>query len=942
MFRFFSALICLLIPEILISQNIISVNANFDIEKRSITIEQTIQYYNTSSSTLNSIYLNDWNNSYSSKDTPLAERFAEEYKNTFHFAKNVDRGFTEITNISQDNSKVSYERLKNHSDIIKVDLATPILPNTAYNLKLNYTIRVADNKFTRYGITKKNELDLRYWYITPAVYDGKWHYYSNKDLNDLYVPKADLNLNLTYPKNYSVISELEEDNTITTNTTKQTTLVGKASVTTKLSLLKKNNYKTVETDFFSIITNINNENLPPHDTAIAADNVVGFIHNEFGDYPHETLLLSDIDYKKSPIYGINQLPEFIRPFTKEFQYELKILKTALNNYLENTLLINPRKDQWVLEGIQTYYLMKYVDVHYPEMKILGAISNFWGVRAFHASDLKFNDQYNFLYLHMARSGLDQPLSMSKDSLIKFNKNISNKYKAGTGLNYLNSYVGHEKIAQSISLYVKENKLKPTSSAVFESYLKKASDKPIDWFFNEYIGTNKKIDYKIKKIKRDKDSLTVTLLNKRDNTMPITLFGLRKGKTVFETWVEGFTDKKTIRLAKKDADHLRINHDQIAPEFNLRNNSKSIKGLRLLNKPLQFRLFKDVEDPNYSQVFFMPEADYNFYDGFSPGLKLYNKTILSKNLLYRISPKYGVKSGDLVGSASIIYNHRTDNKNNFRTRYGIGGSFFNYAPNLRYSSYTPFISFRYRNKDDYRNNKRQFLSFRYVNINREVDPNRESLTSGEPKYSVFNAKFGISNPNLKHFSSWFNDFQLAGDFGKVSTTMEFRKLTEKNRQYNLRIYAGSFLYNKTFQDSNFFSFALDRPTDYLFDYDYLGRSEETGLLSQQLIIAEGGFKSRLNTPFINQWLTTANTSTTLWRYIMAYGDIGFIKNRGTKPEFVYDSGIRLNLVEDYFELYFPVYSNLGWEISQPKYEEKIRFIVTLSPRTLLGLFTRRWY
>jgi hypothetical protein len=47
--------------------------------------------------------------------------------------------------------------------------------------------------------------------------------------------------------------------------------------------------------------------------------------------------------------------------------------------------------------------------------------------------------------------------------------------------------------------------------------------------------------------------------------------------------------------------------------------------------------------------------------------------------------------------------------------------------------------------------------------------------------------------------------------------------------------------------NYYSFALDRPTDYLFDYNYYGRSENTGFFcQQQLIIAEGGFKSKLDT------------------------------------------------------------------------------------------------
>ena len=90
------------------------------------------------------------------------------------------------------------------------------------------------------------------------------------------------------------------------------------------------------------------------------------------------------------------------------------------------------------------------------------------------------------------------------------------------------------------------------------------------------------------------------------------------------------------------------------------------------------------------------------------------------------------------------------------------------------------------------------------------------------------------------------------------------------------------------------------------------------------------------------MTTVNTSINLWKWIEVYGDAGIIKNKGQKERFVYDSGVRLNLVTDYFELYFPVYSTNGWEISQPNYGDKIRFIITVSPKTLLGLFTRKWY
>lgn len=926
------------------SQNKINIKATLDIENKSINISQSIEYYNQSNTTLDTIYLTDWSHSYSTKNTPLAERFADEFKNTFHFAKNEDRGFTVINSIKENNTKLSYSRLENNPDVLKIALSKPLLPNKSYTLNLNYKTQIPNDKFTRYGIDKYNDYFLRYWYITPAVFNGKWNYFSNKSLDDAFVPKANINLSINYPNTYTLTSELDEESTKhnTKNNTKTTILKGEDRINSKLFLNKKNNYKTVETDYFSLQSNIDEENLEPQEVALITDQIAGFITKNLGRYPHKKILINKIDYKKSPIYGLNLLPDFVRPFSNSFQYELKILKTTLHNYLENTLLINPREDQWILDGIQTYYLIKYVEEFYPNQKILGKLSGIWGVRAFHAADLYFNDQYNFLYMHMARSNIDQPLAMPKDSLLKFNKNIANKYKAGIGLKYLNQYINGNTMDAMIKQFLNENKVKQTNTEAFKNFLKQKTDKNINWFFDDYVGSSKKIDFKIKKIKKTEDSLTITIKNKKDHLMPVSLYTIKDDSVTTKQWIEGFKGLKTIKIANNNADNLVLNYNTTIPEVNLRNNWKSLGGFLSNNKPLQFRLFKDIEDPNYSQVFFMPEFGYNFYDGLTTGLKLYNKTLLARDFIYRISPKYGFKSKELVGSASVSYADRKENAKNYYTKYGLGGEYYNYAPNLNYYSYTPYIGFRFRDPNNLRDNKRSYLDIRFVNINREVDPTGEFETEGEPKYSIFNVRYTEKDPNLKNFNSWRTDLQLAKNFGKISATAEFRKLTEGNRQYNLRLYAGSFIYNKTYKNTDFFSFALDRPTDYLFDYDYLGRSEEAGLFSQQLIVSEGGFKSKLAPAFANQWISTANTSTTIWRYVMAYGDVGLVKNHNNKAKFVYDSGIRLNLVEDYFELYLPVYSNLGWEMGQSNYNERIRFIVTLSPKTLLKLFTRRWY
>ncbi|WP_197686269.1 hypothetical protein [Salegentibacter salegens] len=81
------------------------------------------------------------------------------------------------------------------------------------------------------------------------------------------------------------------------------------------------------------------------------------------------------------------------------------------------------------------------------------------------------------------------------------------------------------------------------------------------------------------------------------------------------------------------------------------------------------------------------------------------------------------------------------------------------------------------------------------------------------------------------------------------------------------------------------------------------------------MAEGGFKSQLQPEYANQWLTTLNASTNLYKWFFIYGDVGLVKISIKMHGFLYDSGVRLSLVDDYFEVFFPVYSNLGWEVAQ---------------------------
>ena len=914
-----------------IGQHKIDINASLDASKQLLSIEQKITYVNTSATSLKEIYLNDWANSFSSKTSPLAKRFAENYASSFHFEKSEDRGRTIIQEISDSSRKLLNWERGEEVDILKIMLDKELSPGESFSFKLKYLVKVPDDKFTRYGVNKMGDYKLKHWYLSPAVFDGSWQIYSNKNIDDLYLTPSNYSITIHTSDNYFLTSDLNMVSESVAENIKTTCLEGDNRNGVVLYLEKNKSFQSIGTDKFELVTNIQNPRLNSPVQALMIDRVIHFLDDRLGAYPFDKMLVSDTDYRTNPVYGLNLLPSFISPFPDGFEYDIEQFKTISRNYIDNTLILNSRNDAWLKGAFQIYLMMEYVDTYYPKMKIIGSLSDWWIIRWAHAADLEFNDQYPILYLNMARQNIHQPLNTPKDSLLKYNLNIANDYYGGSGLRYLKDYLGDGVLEEAIKGFFLEKKLEQIKTSDFEVFLSSRTDLPINWFFEEYANNRSNIDFKIRKVIKKGDSLEVVLKNKTKNKMPVSVYGLNGEDIVFKTWTHDFDSLTKITIPAKNIKKLALNYESIIPEYNQRNNYKSVHGI--LNKPIQFRLFQDVEDPKYTQFFFMPIFEYNLYDGLATGVRLYNKTVLPKAFNYNLEPMYGLRSEKLIGSGSFSYKQFLDEDKLYAIRYGFSGKYYSYDYDLFYKRFSPYMTFFFRN------NEKQFVNIRSVNVHRDK---KENSANQKPNYNVFNLQYVYSNPNLINHFRGVVDYEISSKFSKIAINTEYRKLFLNNRQLDIRFFSGVFLFNDSRENDDFFSFALDRPNDYLFDYNYYGRSETSGLFSQQLIIAEGGFKSQLKPDFANSWMTTVNASTNIWKWIYVYADAGLVHNKGRGTNAVFDSGIRLNLVADYFELYFPIYSSIGFEPNMPNYDQKIRFIVTLSPNTLFGLFTRRWY
>jgi len=913
-------------------------NVRINVEEKTLLVNQVLTYNNTSNDTLKYIILNDWNNAFSSKSSALAKRFSDEFIRSFHLATENERGFTDVKNIIDSNfNPLPRSRPDGKIDLIKIELTQPILPCSKQSFTFVYSVKIPDSKFTKYGFDNDGRITLKNWYLNPARFIHKqFTQYSNENIDDIPNAFSDFEIEFELPTNYSLSSNLQEIDTLNLSNSKKIILKASNKPEAILTLQPNNTYQNYKNEIIEVSCGLEDNRVNEIDKVIIFDKVSRFTADKLGMPLSSKILITQEDYSRQPFYGLNQLPSFLSPFSDNLIFELKFLKTYLNNYLKENLNLNQRKDYWIYDGIQMFLMMQYVEEYYPNLKMTGNIANLKILKSYHFVNLNFNEQYSYLHMLMARKNLDQALNEPKNRLIKFNEQIASKYRAGLSLKYLDSYLENDIVHNTIKEFIQENQYFGTNSRQFETVLLKNSPKDINWFFRTIIETRDLIDYKFGKVTKTNDSITVNIINRTNTNIPISIYQLKDNQVINKIWVTNIKTDSTIVIPRLGADKLTLNYNNEVPEYNLRNNWKSLKGFFFNNRPIKFNFMRDLEESYYNQIFYVPELEFNAYDGIALGLKLSNRSILNKPFTFSATPMYSSNTGKFVGKATfLVEDNIRDEGKLYRIRYLLRGSLFHYAQDATYTDIVPTIQFLFRDKN-LRVNKNEFIQLRQVYIDREKSA---FINKNTENYNIFNAKYGnFQSEGTKHFSI-SNDLQISSKFGKVATELHYRKLFENNRQISLRFYAGAFMFNSS--NSDFFNFGLDRPNDYMFDYNLLGRSETTGIYSQQYVYGEGGFKSKLDTRYANQWITTVNGTFNIWNWIQIYGDAGMLKNKYDKAKFVYDSGLHFNLVPDYFELFLPVYSSNGFSLNDANYGQQIRFVVTLSPKTLISLFTRKW-
>jgi hypothetical protein len=394
------------------------------------------------------------------------------------------------------------------------------------------------------------------------------------------------------------------------------------------------------------------------------------------------------------------------------------------------------------------------------------------------------------------------------------------------------------------------------------------------------------------------------------------------------------------------------------------------------KAAAFFSFKDTDKHHY--IFLAPAAGYNFYDKFMLGAIIHNYTLPQPKLQFFAAPLFSTGSKKINGTGRISYSLYPGN-NGQKLEMAIAASAFtadiftdstHTKHYLDFSKMVPSLKFVFANKDP-RSTVTKYIQWKtflvqersYLFTN-DTTAHQYIITYPMESRYLHQLKFVVeNNRKLYPFRT-----ELSGEKGdgfiKANFTANYFFNYAKGGGLSVRFFAGKFFYTGDRLASFFKTYryhlnmtGANGYEDYTYSNYFIGRNEFEGLLSQQIMIKDGGFKVRtdlLSNKFgrTDDWLSAANFSTDIPKKVFPlplklFADIGTYAEAWKKDaptgKFVYDAGIQLALFKNVINIYIPVLYSKAYKdyfksyISEKRFQKSISFSIDIQNLSTHKLF-----
>lgn len=919
-------------------QDSIYIEAKIAENRRQIFINQEIIYKNTTPISQDKIKLLNWSSAYKNKSTALAYRKLEDRKSDLYFAKPEELGRISNAEFRVKEMMISGVDLNNEN--VFLPLSTPLQSGESIKIYLKYTIELPRNKFTGYG-TDGKKIGLKYFFIVPDGFENE----AQKERNFI-----DIEENQSPGNYWKIILDLP------VNTYSQSNLKEIAPNYFEGSLNVDPEILITETHFSTISTTVDGQKTDVNFGYAISDQdrenlefflplQLNFLKSKMGSLP-DKIFISEKFRRNEDFTGISDIKFWkfkYQLFTDPEKIDLNYFSIIAQNVIEQSTIFEKNTDHWLQNGLKTYLEIQYLDRYYQERKLLGDLpdhAKIFGLKPlkfFYASQLKLSERYGLAYQYILTQNLDQKIAEPYQKLSNFNSDAISHFETGSLFSFVAEKMGKEKFEEFLTNYLKQNKSKHIDKIAFLQELTIASGYSAE-FLETFINKKNRINFKLKKYKKSGDNFEVNIAKNSSQKIPFKIETENQIGEVKEYWFDTSDSKENIiyKIPQSDAEKIVINSKYIFPEKNFRDNYLYTKGLFANAKKIKLKFFKDIPNPKYNEVYLNPRLNFNVYDKVLLGLNFRNSSFFDRKFFYSVTPYFSSGTGKLTGSGSVSYSFQPAESFYRKLDIGVSGSYFHYDYDLTYRKFSAFANINFSKNP--RSEIGRNLGFSYNFFEKDLNP--KMIAEKEyGKYNLWNLGYGYSDTRLIHEKYLGANLQWMEDFQKISTEASYRWEFAQDKKISFRFFGGYFFTNTT--KNNLFDYGISRVSNYSFSYGLLGQSATSGILSQQLILAEGGFKSNVGNS-VNQWITSVNVDSHVWRWFNVYADAGVYKNKFQDPRFIWDSGVKLKVIPDFLEVYFPIQSSLGFEPSFKDYGKRIRFTLNLNFSAITSYFRRGWF
>ncbi len=917
-------------------QNQIFIQAKITENNPNVKVSQEIDFSNSTDRPLNQIKLLNWIAAYQSRNTALLGRKLEDRKSDLYFAKPHELGSLENLEIRIGDQL--FDKSHSSEQNIFLPLEKSLQPGEVLKITLNYTLRIPSAKFTDYGI-EGNRFYLKYFFIVPDHPENT----GNReflDIDENESPGNNWTVILDVPANWNVKSNLKElqPNYFQgiLNNDPEFMISEKrfdqiyASVDGKVTLI----------DFGYSLTSEEKQHLEFY-----LPLQLSFIKNKIGSLPDKVFITEK--FKKDQNFtGLEDLKfwKLRYPlFPQRIRTDLNYFSAISKNIIQQSVIFDKNEDHWLINGLKTYLEIQYLDRYYRDEKLLGALPEnlkLFGLKPlkiFHASELKLSERYGLAYQYIMNQNLDQRIAEPFYQLSNFNGSAISHFEMGSLFSFLAEKMGNEKFDDFITDYLKQNAHNKVDQKDFLDRLTLATGYSSE-FLEQFLQRKNRVNFDLKKFKKIGDEFQVKISKNTDQQIPFKLETISKEGEKSEFWFDTDHSRKAIiyNIPQANAEKIVVNSEYIFPENNFRDNYLYTKGIYANAKKVKLKLFKDIPNPEFNEIYLNPRLSFNAYDNILLGLNFRNTSLFEQKFNYTFTPYFSSGTGTMTGSGGISYSFQPAESFYRSLDFGITGSYFHYDFDLSYRKLTLFgnLSFSKNPRSDIGRS----LGISYNFFDRDLNPKKMDQDEYS-RYNLWSVGYAYSDRRMIHEKYFSGNFLFMEDFQRISAEAFYRWEFQQNKKISFRLFGGLFLNNHT--RNNLFDYGISKVSNFAFSYGLLGQSATSGIFSQQLIIADGGFKSYFGQT-ANQWITAVNVDGHLWKMFNLYADAGLYKNHHFNPKFIWDSGVKLKVVPDFLEVYFPVQSSLGFEPSFKDYGTRIRFTLTVNFSALTNYFRRGWF